>query len=199
MGGAAGDGGAPMGGESGGGGDYGGEGGAPSEACLGDSGISDCAEFGLPTQECFDDVYANPVIVSCHSSAGALRPGALEAFANCLVAIPDGPCTTEAEIKTYACGEEVASRACPAPEAVAACQSGIALEGGGNVPSPLVSCDDGTLTQESCTELLNAVKPAELPAVVECADPTGEYADTFSGTCAERLHHCVFPTFWIYT
>jgi hypothetical protein len=115
-----------------------------------------------------------------------------------LIAIPDDACTGEAESKTYACENDVAQGACPTPEALDACANGIALEGGGTLASPLVACDDDTLTEESCTELLNAVNVAALPEVVHCADPAGEYAGTFTGSCAERLHHCVFPHSWMY-
>ena len=195
VGGAAGEGGAPMGGEAGSDGDQGGEGGASSEACLGDTGIDDCFALDLPSDECPG---WSPVAISCYASTGGLRPGALEALGNCLIGITAGACTSEAASATYACEEDVARRACPAPEALDACANGIALQGGGTVASPLVACNDATLTQESCTELLNAVNLSALPEVVTCADPAGEYGGDFSGTCAERLHNCVFPHSWLY-
>jgi hypothetical protein len=190
--GASGEGGAPMSGGAG----QGGEGGASSDACLGDTGIANCYGLGLPSDEC--TYYWNPLMISCYASTGGLRAGALAGLGACLLDITDDACTSEAETATYACEVDVAQRACPASEAVDACANGVELEGGGTVASPLVACDDGTLTQESCSGLLNAVNLAALPTVVACADPAGEYGGVFSGTCAERLHHCVFPHAWFY-
>jgi hypothetical protein len=179
-----------MGGEAGEGAEAG-AGGAPNDSCLGDVGILDCSMLGLPTDEC--SLGRNQIWRSCTYAAGDLRPGALEGLGVCLQNIVDDSCTSEAEDATHACETDVAARACPAAEAAAACANGVPLQGGGTVASPLDACSDGTLTLASCTRLLNAVTLAALPTVAACADPAGEYGGVSTGTCAERLHHCVFP------
>jgi hypothetical protein len=169
----------------------GGAGGAPEEACVGDIGIADCSALGLPSDECDDG--RNPLWRSCNYGPDSLRPGVLESLGTCLTGIVDDSCTSEAEDATYACETSAAAAACPRAEAADACANGITFDVGGGVASPLVTCTDGTLTLASCAELLNAVKQNTLEWAVRCADPAGEFGWVSAGTCAERLHACVFP------
>lgn len=170
----------------------GGAGGVPNDDCRGDVGISDCSGLGLPVDEC-TTLDFNQVFRSCTFSAGTLRPGVLEALGSCLASIEDASCTLEAEAATYGCETAASEAACPAPAAADACANGVTLQNGPSVESPLDACSDGTLTLGSCTTLLNAVNPDVLFEVVKCADPAGEYGPQSTGTCVERLHHCVFP------
>jgi hypothetical protein len=173
----------------------GGAGGAPNDTCLGDVGIQDCSTLGLPADEC--NTGRNQIWRSCTYGAELLRPGVVAGLGACLQSIVDDSCTVEADEATYGCETAAAADACPTAEAVDACANGVALPGGGTVPSPLVACTDGTLTLESCTGLLNAVttlREDALREVVKCSDPAGEYVGVVTAaTCAERLHQCVFP------
>jgi len=169
----------------------GGAGGAPNDVCLADAGISDCSGLGLPSDEC--NLGRNPLWRSCTYGAGDLRAGVLEGLGACLLSIVDDSCTVEADEATYACETSVAAAACPRTEAAEACANGVPLQGGGTITAPLAACTDGTLTQDNCSELLNAVTPAALAEVVRCSDPAGEYSFVSAGTCVERLHACVFP------
>lgn len=188
--GESGAGGAPAnGGEAG----QGGAGGAPvEEPCFGDEGLGYC--FGLPdgdvpSDECLSG--PNPAFRSCVYSEGLLRAGVLDAHATCLIPITDA-CTLRAAVATDECERETLRRACPTAAADDICANGIDL-GGSVLPSPLVACDDGTLTLTSCAKMLSAVATAELLDVVTCSDPAGEYGSVFSGTCVERLQQCIFP------
>jgi len=115
----------------------------------------------------------------------------LDAHAACLVPITDA-CTVRAAVATDECERETLGRACPTAAASDACADGLDL-GGSVLPSPVVACDDGTLTLASCAKMLSTLAAGALENVVRCSDPAGEYGNVFSGTCAERLQQCIFP------
>lgn len=196
----AGETGAGMGGASAGAGTEAGAGagGAPELPCFGDEGVSDCNALpagSLPSDECTSG--PNMTILSCFNAEPFVRPGVLEGLGACLVPIPDA-CSDAAAAATLACENEAIERACPTTQAHDACQNGIDLGGGTTLASPLVACNDGTLTLTSCTQALSSLFSSELFNSVTCSDPANEFFPGFTGTCAELLHRCIFrhdPTY----
>lgn len=175
-----------------------GAGGADEGPCFGDVGAADCSSLSagdLPSDECVTG--RNPAERSCVYSESWLRPGVLDGLGSCLVPITN-PCTIGAADATDACERTALRRACPNTAAADACAHGIDLGGGDVLASPTAACNDGTLTQASCTTALSAVTPEALENIVACADPNGTYGDLFAGTCAERMQFCVFPHASIY-
>lgn len=170
----------------------GGAGGAPEEPCFGDEGAGYC--FGLPdgdvpSDECLSG--PNPAFRSCVYSEALLRARVLDAHAACLIPITDA-CTLRAAVATDECERETLRRACSTPQADDICANGF-VGSSSVLPSPVVACDDGTLTLATCAHMLSAVATAALENIVRCSDPAGEYGSVFSGTCAERLQQCIFP------
>lgn len=164
-----------------------GAGGAPDESCFGDEGVSDCLSFPageLPTDECPSG--PNPALLSCWYSQDSLRPGVLEGLGECLVQVTDA-CTFRAAEATNDCENEMLARACPTQAAIDLCDTGMDA-GGETWPAPALGCTDGSLTKQSCTRALSTLQSSYISIMVACALST-----TFSGTCAERLHQCIFP------
>jgi hypothetical protein len=171
--------------------DSGGAAGAGSEVCYGQGENPGC--WTLPEDEC-PLVDWDPMMASCYQHEVMLNAGAEAALIGCFQEIPLlDQCGTEMESAIDECIQEIASGACPTSAATEACTTGLVLDEGGTLPSPVANCTDGTLTTELCISALSVVSSYALPYVAGCADPTGEYSGIVTGTCAERIEKCVFP------
>jgi hypothetical protein len=133
------------------------------------------------------------MMASCLQHEGTLHAGARDLLIGCFseIQIAD-QCGSEIGIAIDQCIQEIASGACPTNAAEEACTTGLVLDGGGTLPSPVDNCTDGTLTTELCISALSVVASYSMAYVARCADPLGEYT-TVTGTCAERIEKCVFP------
>jgi hypothetical protein len=139
------------------------------------------------------------MMATCYQHEYTLHSRAEEELIACFseIQIAD-QCGPEIETAIDECIQEIASGACPTDAATEACTTGLVLDGGGTLPSPVDNCTDGTLTTELCISALSVVATYALPDVARCADPTGEYMETVTGTCAARVAECVFPNVPLY-
>jgi hypothetical protein len=163
----------------GGAGGQGGAGGAPclEEAGTGQAAVTACGALSAAPHVCGPDAtQAPPPSLACFAGFSVLSPGAAEALAACLVAIPEADRCDEAATK--ACRDDVFARVCVAPAVEGACE---------NVDETLCAPGDG-IDVAACVARLRAFANQALVDVVGCVQAAGA---SDAGTCQSVLDGCI--------